>query len=303
MNNPVFFSIVIPTYNRASLIGTTIESILVQTYPHFELIIVDDGSTDHTEEEVQKYLSDKVSYYKKTNAERAAARNFGTLRSKGDYINWFDSDDIMYPDNLKVAVDTIIKYNRPEVIVQGFDETDDSGNILASNDFKPNINLDIYKGNLWGNSPVIIRLDIALANPYNEDRDLSASEDYELWMRLAAKYQFYTSLPKTVGYVFHNDNSTKTMADPDKLIRRFTKFIHYTASNKEVIAFLGKNKNYFIMKNYLLLAVDLVIHRHRALGLKYLIKSFSSSPRLILEKGFYAFWKHFLKTGSSLFLL
>ena len=299
MNNPIFFSIVVPTYNRASLIGKTIESILAQTYPHFELIIVDDGSTDQTEEEVKKYLSDKVSYYKKTNAERAAARNYGTLRSKGDYINWFDSDDIMFPDNLSVAVDTIIKYNNPEIFVQGFKEFDTSGQVVFTSDYPDNVNPLMYEGNIWGNSPVMIRRDIALANPYNEDRELSASEDYELWLRLAAKYRFYTSIPKTVGYIYHNDNSTITMSDPDKLISRFTKFIHYTTSNPDIVLYLGRHIGYFIMKNYLLLAIDLVVNKHKKLGLKYLLKSFFSSPLIIFEKGFYAFWKHFISLPKN----
>ena len=62
MTDPILFSIVVPTYNRAHLISGTVESILSQTYKHFELIIVDDGSTDNTEEVMSKYLADNVHY-------------------------------------------------------------------------------------------------------------------------------------------------------------------------------------------------------------------------------------------------
>ena len=80
----MFISVIIPTYNRAHLIAGTLDSILAQKYQDFEIIIVDDGSTDDTEMVVASYLSDNVSYYKKENGERGAARNFGASKAKGD---------------------------------------------------------------------------------------------------------------------------------------------------------------------------------------------------------------------------
>ena len=74
--NP-FFSIVIPTYNRAQLVSECIRSVLKQTFGRFEIIVVDDGSTDTTEESVKAITSDRLFYYKKNNEERGAARNFG----------------------------------------------------------------------------------------------------------------------------------------------------------------------------------------------------------------------------------
>ena len=78
MADPTFFSVVVPTYNRSHLVGKTIDTILSQDYPSFELIVVDDGSTDNTEEVLKKYSGDnRFRYYKKENGERGAARNFG----------------------------------------------------------------------------------------------------------------------------------------------------------------------------------------------------------------------------------
>ena len=101
MQNQILFSIIVPTYNRAHLISSTLDSILSQTYTDFELLIIDDGSTDNTEEVVQKYLSDKVLYFKKTNGERSAARNYGTSKARGEYLNWIDSDDLIYTNHLE----------------------------------------------------------------------------------------------------------------------------------------------------------------------------------------------------------
>jgi hypothetical protein len=141
---------------------------------------------------------------------------------------------------------------------------------------------------------VIVRKDIALANPFNEDRELSASEDYELWLRLASKYRFNTSPGWTVSYLYHDQRNTVLMSDPDQLVRRYEKFLHYICTNPDVMAFLGKHKDFFIMKNYLLLAVDLANHDHLALSRKYLAKSFKASGKIIYERGFYAYIKFYL---------
>jgi GalNAc5-diNAcBac-PP-undecaprenol beta-1,3-glucosyltransferase len=100
----IFFSVIIPTYNRAQLILETLETVLAQTYQNFEVIIVDDGSTDNTEQIIQKrYSTDgRVRYFYKENEERGAARNFGIKQAKGDYAVIFDSDDWMHADHLSI---------------------------------------------------------------------------------------------------------------------------------------------------------------------------------------------------------
>ncbi|MET3020016.1 glycosyltransferase family 2 protein [Flavobacterium hydatis] len=96
-------SIIIPTYNRANLIGETLNSILVQTYENWECIIVDDGSTDNTDEVVSDYIKkdSRFQYHHRPKHRPKggnAARNYGFELSKGEYVNWFDSDDIMLED-------------------------------------------------------------------------------------------------------------------------------------------------------------------------------------------------------------
>ncbi len=108
INNPLV-SIIIPTYNRAHLIGETIESICNQTYSHWECIIVDDGSTDNTATVIQDYLNKDSRFLyvprpKHMPKGANACRNFGFENSKGEYINWFDSDDIMEPRHIEVLL-------------------------------------------------------------------------------------------------------------------------------------------------------------------------------------------------------
>ena len=104
-----FFSVIIPVYNRSHLLGETIDTVLAQTHPHFEIVVVDDGSTDEIKAVLDKKYSheNRLNYFRKQNEERGAARNFGLKQAKGDYAVFFDSDDFMKPHYLE-TLQTII---------------------------------------------------------------------------------------------------------------------------------------------------------------------------------------------------
>ncbi|NIO08830.1 MAG: glycosyltransferase, partial [Deltaproteobacteria bacterium] len=89
-------SVIIPTYNRWPMIGEAIESVLCQSFKYFELIVVDDGSTDETVEEILKFGS-RVILLTQPRRGVAAARNFGVRRSSGRYLSFLDSDDLWKP--------------------------------------------------------------------------------------------------------------------------------------------------------------------------------------------------------------
>lgn len=93
-----FFSVIIPTYNRSNFIVATITSVLEQNFEDFEVLVIDDGSTDNTKEIIERILQKdkRVKYFYKTNAERGAARNFGVQESNGKFLIFLDSDDLFY---------------------------------------------------------------------------------------------------------------------------------------------------------------------------------------------------------------
>lgn len=101
------FSIIIPTYNRANFLSKAIDSVLAQMYADWELIVVDDGSTDNTRDVVQQYQDERIRYIYQQNAERSAARNNGINNATGDYICFMDSDNIMSSDRLLLLSKTI----------------------------------------------------------------------------------------------------------------------------------------------------------------------------------------------------
>lgn len=109
-------SIIIPTYNRSKYLVEAVESCLTQTFQNIEIIIIDDGSTDGTEEMLEhslnkEWLNLPITYLKQKNAGASAARNFGLAHAKGDFIQFLDSDDLLYPNKLELQLAEIEKNN------------------------------------------------------------------------------------------------------------------------------------------------------------------------------------------------
>ncbi len=119
-------SIIIPVYNRAHLIAETLDSILLQTYSNWECIIVDDGSTDDTIDVLRSYCEKDIrfQYYKRPEDKvkgANACRNHGVEMSKGDYINFFDSDDLMISNKIKIKLTTLLEKKTDYVISKTID--------------------------------------------------------------------------------------------------------------------------------------------------------------------------------------
>lgn len=125
-------SIIIPTLNRANLIVETLDSVLAQTYGNWECIVVDDGSTDETEEVLAEYIikDKRIQYHQRPTIHKPGgngARNYGFNLSKGEYIQWFDSDDIMFPDYLKNRLDVFYTFPASDVVFCSFTYFDING--------------------------------------------------------------------------------------------------------------------------------------------------------------------------------
>src|SRR5690606_927984 len=114
-------SIIIPTFNRAHLIGETLDSVLSQTYTNWECIVVDDGSTDSTDALLASYCEKdaRIQYHHRPKEHLSGgngARNYGFKLSKGEYIQWFDSDDLMLNSKIEIKLREAIK-NNADIIV------------------------------------------------------------------------------------------------------------------------------------------------------------------------------------------
>ncbi len=205
--NKVFFSIVIPTFNRAHFIVKTIQSVLVQDFVDFEILVIDDGSTDHTQAVVSAIQDDRLTYIFKKNEERAVARNVGAQLSKGQYVNFLDSDDLLYPNHLTVAYDFINTHNNPEAFHLGFDVKTETGQTIKKVDNIRDIKKELLNGNTLSCNGVFLSRDTIIQNPFNQERLLSSLEDWELWLRLACRMPFFSVNKITSTVVLHNERS------------------------------------------------------------------------------------------------
>jgi len=116
MSKNSFISVVIPTFNRARQVRAALTSVLAQTYRNFEAIVVDDGSTDDTEEVVGELISDQggngiaIRYIRQANQGQSVARNRGTEEARGEWIAFLDSDDIWFPEKLERQIEALRQY-------------------------------------------------------------------------------------------------------------------------------------------------------------------------------------------------
>lgn len=291
----IFFSIVVPTYNREKLIKKTLISLLDQGYRNFEIIVVDDGSTDNTEEVVKSLRHEKIMYVKKKNAERAAARNAGAAVAKGDYINFFDSDDLAYPYHLSEAAEMIDKFNSPEIFHLAYEVRDSNGKLIQkARQYQEEISSRLYEGCLVGCNGMFVRTDIAKAYPFNEDIHLSASEDYELWLRLSSRFPLYHSNRATSMLINHSERSV-LQVNKEKLIRRQEVFLKYIWQDIKVQERFSRWKRFMEAETYTYIALHLSLtKKYRKEVLGFLAKSFFTYPGVLTRRRFWATIKHLL---------
>lgn len=291
-----FFSIIVPTYNRADLIKKTLDSLLVQQYDHYEIIVVDDGSTDNTEELVKAIEDPKISYYKKNNAERAAARNYGAAIAKGDYVNFFDSDDIALPNHLNEAAIVVQEHDNPYWFHLAYAWADPDAVVFKNvNHFKgETLNSIIASGNPLSCNGVFIKKDIIAKHRFNEERALSASEDYELWCRLAARYPLFYSNTITSLVIDHEMRSVRTIHG-EKLINRLELLLKFLEADKQTVDYFGKSFDKIKMDANSYIALHLANEpKYKLTSIKYLFKSLADSASLLQTKRFYATLKNIL---------
>ncbi len=288
----MLFSVIIPTYNREKLIIPTINSVLAQAYPNFEIIIVDDGSTDNTEQVVTELNNKKILYFKKENEERAIARNFGILKAKGEYICFLDSDDILMPNHLSVALKIINDSKSIECFHLAYKITNTNGKLIKVVNNLSNNNTEIFKGNSLSCNGVFLRKDIALTNLFN--KSLYASEDYELWIRLSAAFSFKKY--KTVtSIIIEHENRSVLENNKEALINKQKVFLESILANQTLAKFISGNENKLKSNSFSYIALHLALTgKHKKISFFYLLQSFKNNFRMILSKRFLVIIKYLI---------
>jgi glycosyltransferase involved in cell wall biosynthesis len=215
------FSVVIPTYNRADFIIDTVNSVLAQDDDDFEVIVVDDGSTDNTEAAILQAFGhlDRVRYYKQVNAERGAARNKGIAAARGRYVVFLDSDDLMRANHLSALRDIIAKHPGINFLATKYEFIRD-GKVSS-------VGLESIKEGEYGadfflqGAPIGSFFCINKDNPdlkwFEEDRRYATSEDWMFLVQNLVKDKMYIGDQITTTMNDHGQRSMR--GDNQELIK------------------------------------------------------------------------------------
>jgi GT2 family glycosyltransferase len=212
----MLFSVVIPTYNRLSLLQRTLASVRRQSHADYEIIVVDDGSTDATREWLASN-SGSLRVVQESNRGPGAARNVGVREAEGDYVAFLDSDDLWFPWTLDVFARAIREHGRPNIVGGEFVEFTDEAELLAVREgayralwFSDYISSSPYPFSV-GSGTCVVRRECFTGMRFLEDR-LNA-EDHDLILRMGALPGFVRILaPVTLAWRRHPASETGNFA-------------------------------------------------------------------------------------------
>jgi glycosyltransferase involved in cell wall biosynthesis len=240
MDQPLV-SVIIPEYNYAQYLSQAVDSALGQTYPHVEILVVDDGSTDNSPEVIRQY-GDRIRSFRQENQGLSAARNTGARLAKGDLLAFLDSDDVWRPRKLELQVRLFQENPKLGLVHCGMEETDAAGATVR-------VRVDGMEGREGqiademlllrrpailgaGSTAVVTREAYEATGPF--DTRLRHSEDWDFCYRLARRYPIGFVPEALVQYRLHGVNMHhnigrmeeamllcfgKAFADPDPHVR------------------------------------------------------------------------------------
>jgi glycosyltransferase involved in cell wall biosynthesis len=271
-----YFSIIIPTYNRAHLISKAIDSVIAQTYENWELIFVDDGSTDKTKELILSYQKkdERIRYIYQDNSERSVARNNGIDNANGQYICFLDSDDYYLPDHLfnlnqNISSEEKIYYvglllEQKKMLVKR--------NELPVNGLKQFDQLCLA---IIHSQQVCIPSKIAKEFKFNPQ--IRIAEDLELWVRMNKYYNFqYIENSFSVVVVDHSDRTINLKNNIG--MEQLATYKYIFSKNHPGNLISSEVKKTLISSTYFTIFKYWLFSRSRLHSIYYLVKSLIVNP-------------------------
>jgi glycosyltransferase involved in cell wall biosynthesis len=229
MSEQPLVSIVTATYNMAQYVVEAVDSILAQTYPQLEAVVVDDGSQDNTQEVLARYAEDpRVKIIHQDNAGQTAAKNRGLAACTGRYVGFCDADNAWLPDKIATQLEAFQGDNPPGVVYGDVQFIDDQGADL------PTPRVQRHSGRITGPllannfvpfNTCLVPRDI-LTEVGGFDESLSMAIDYDLWLRISTRYEF-RYLPQILARyrIWGGQMSHRTGERLDNALRMMEKFL------------------------------------------------------------------------------
>lgn len=301
-------SVIIPTYNRARLIPEAIESVLAQSFRDFEIIVVDDGSTDNTAQVVSGL---PVKYLRQENQGAPAARNKGLKVAQGEYLTFLDSDDILMEDALGKRVEVLDRH--PEV---GFSYgraylMDEKGHIFGMTrsrsrhsyvrEGREEIGELIFGNHIPCPTVMVRRSCLEEVGAFNADLRTS-SEDFELWVRLAKRYGVAYIAQPLAKYRVHPHGASATVTAED-FERSGSLVLESIFSDREIGPLFSSQRPSAYCRFYLRLAGHAYSQRRMGIARHYLFRAMKTDSRFLLKSHARVWISLLIKTWTPEYVL
>ncbi|MBD2355696.1 glycosyltransferase family 2 protein [Tolypothrix sp. FACHB-123] len=305
-------SVVMTTYNHEKYIAEAIKSVLEQTFTDFELIIINDGSSDNTDKIIKLFLSDKrIVYIHQDNQGPSVAVNNGILTAKGKYIALMSGDDICYPERLEKQYQ-YLETSGQKIAFSWVDFIDDNSHLILGNHFAKNffnyqnktraemLNTLFFKGNYLCSVTAFIEKDVLLKAGLFHLSSIQL-QDFDMWIKLVKHYEIFILTEKLIKYRVRSDGQNLSHPDSNSIRTYFEKYQIYKNVFDKVPIDLFKEAfaqnlqrddfqdgiEYELEKAFLYLNTDLTFFR--SIGVEKLFHLLQDNNILSVAKEKYAF--------------
>lgn len=240
------FSVIIPLYNKAAYIQNTLKTVLEQEFFDFEIIVVDDGSTDNSDQIVKSISDERIHYFYQENQGASQARNKAIELASGEYLALLDADDVWDSHHLKTINQLIIEHPKQKVFATGIRIQDQYGIQEAKYDLiDPEKKIiDFFKNSLA--APILSGSTTVFHNSIPEeigkfDTEIFSNQDTDYWIRIGMKYPVVFTPKTTTTYTFVLGSlSNKRYSFNQKT--DFSKFDQYLKSNHDLAKYISYNR-------------------------------------------------------------
>ena len=251
-----FFSIIIPLYNKENYIENTLKSVLNQSFIDFEIIIVNDGSTDNSEQIVFQFNDKRIHYFHKKNEGVSIARNFGIEQARSNFICFLDADDFWYENYLEIMQTYIEKFPTYKVFSSAIEIETSKTIFPAQYSIKKNADFEIInffeaskkECAIWTSSAVFHKSIFKKTGVF--DPNIKIAEDTDLWIRIGLNFQILFIWKILARYVYDEQSVSR---DSNYIFEEssFIKYVEEEKNNKDLKKYLDLNRFSAAIKNKL----------------------------------------------------
>ena len=243
------FSVIIPAYNAALYIKNSINSVLNQTIGDFEVLVVDDGSTDNTREIVMTFQDKRLRYVYQSNGGVSSARNMGIRNAKGKYICFLDADDLWKSNHLAVVSQLIEKYPEASVYLTGYEILLHDGRIILKtcpsvlgDSQSSNVFRHIWEHGYFIHTNSVVSKKSAIDTVGMFEVGVKNGEDDDMWYRLFSFFSVAISSEITTTYIRENSKATvkRIFVDDWVFLRRVDKIMESNSVSDEKKEYLRR---------------------------------------------------------------